>query len=117
MADLLKSGVLPKYIMYFTGEVIDDHHSLVSLIMETLEQMPNTELRYLLLDVVTYIRQWDKGIKYLADAGIFKNTVMLLTGSDLVVITIRAWLSNSKDPYKDGILPLMSDSNRVSKLA
>ncbi len=86
MADLLKSGVAAERIVYFTGELIDDHHSLVRLIMETLEQMPSTDLRYLLLDEVTYIRQWDKGIKYLADAGILENTVMVLTGSDLVII-------------------------------
>ncbi len=86
MADLLKSGVAPERIVYFTGELIDDHHSLVRLLMETLEQMPNTDLRYLLLDEVTYIRQWDKGIKYLADAGVLENTVMVLTGSDLVII-------------------------------
>lgn len=86
MADLLKSGVAAERIVYFTGELIDDHHSLVRLIMETLEQMPSTDLRYLLLDEVTYIRQWDKGIKYLADAGILENTVIVLTGSDLVII-------------------------------
>ena len=86
MADLLKGGLPPERIVYFTGELIDDHHTLVRLIMEALEQMPNTDLRYLLLDEVTYIRQWDKGIKYLADAGILENTVMVLTGSDLVII-------------------------------
>ena len=117
MADLLKGGVLPKHIVYFTGELIDDHHTLVRLIIETLEHMPNTDLRYLLLDEVTYIRQWDKDIKYLANAAILGNTVMLLTGPGLVIITMRAWLSTIKDSYKDEILPLMSDSNRVSKLA
>jgi len=86
MADLLKSNVPPELIVYFTGELIDDHHSLVRLIMETLEHMPDTGLRYLLLDEVTYIREWDKGIKYLADAGMLENTVMVVTGSDLVII-------------------------------
>lgn len=86
MADLLKSGVAPERIVYFTGELIDDQHSLVRLITETLEETPNTDLRYLLLDEITYIRQWDKGIKYLADAGMLENVVMVLTGSDLVII-------------------------------
>jgi len=86
MADLLKSGVAPERIVYFTGELIDDHHSLVRLITETLDEMPNTDLRFLILDEVTYIRQWDKGIKYLADAGILEKTVMVVTGSDLVII-------------------------------
>ena len=86
MADLLKDGVAPERIVYFTGELIDDHHSLVRLITETLDEMPNTALRFLIFDEVTYIRQWDKGIKYLADAGILEKTVMVITGSDLVII-------------------------------
>ena len=86
MADLLKSGVAPECIVYITGELIDDHHSLVRLITEILDEMPITALRYLLLDEITYIRHWDKGIKYLADAGILENTIMVVTGSDLVII-------------------------------
>jgi predicted AAA+ superfamily ATPase len=38
------------------------------------------------LDVVTYIRDWDRGVKYLADAGMLENSVLFLTGSDLVII-------------------------------
>ncbi|RTZ97543.1 MAG: ATP-binding protein [Deltaproteobacteria bacterium] len=43
-------------------------------------------LQYIFLDEVTYIRHWDKGIKYLADAGILENVIMILTGSDLAII-------------------------------
>ncbi len=86
MAQLLHDGVTPKRIAYLTGELIDDHHSLVRLLADTLKEMPSTGLRYLLLDEVTYIRDWDKGIKYLADTGMLENVVMLLTGSDLVII-------------------------------
>ena len=32
MADLLDSGVRPQRILYLTGELIDDHHALVSLL-------------------------------------------------------------------------------------
>ena len=86
MAELLQSGVAPKRIAYLTGELIDDHHSLVRLITEMLNEMPITDVCYLILDEVTYIRDWDKGIKYLADAGTLENVAMLLTGSDLVII-------------------------------
>ncbi len=86
MADLLKSGVAPERIAYLTGELIDDHHSLVRLLTETLNEMPRTGILYLLLDEVTYIRKWDKGVKYLADAGMLENIVVFLTGSDMVII-------------------------------
>ena len=40
---------------YFTRGLIDDHHPLVTLITETLDEMLNTDLCHLLLDKVTYI--------------------------------------------------------------
>ena len=86
MAELLHSGIEPERIAYLTGELIDDHHSLVRLLTETLNEMVIMGVRYLLLDEVTYIRDWDKGIKYLADTGMLENVVLLLSGSDLVII-------------------------------
>jgi predicted AAA+ superfamily ATPase len=78
--------MIPNSIAYMTGELIDDHHSLVRLLTEIIQNMPDTNLRFILLDEVTYIRDWDKGVKFLADAGILENVVLLLTGSDLVII-------------------------------
>lgn len=86
MAELLQKPVDPARIVYFTGELIDDHHSLVRLVTETVQEMPKSKICYLLLDEVTYIRDWDKGIKFLADAGILENIILLLTGSDTVII-------------------------------
>ena len=85
MASLLEKGVDPELIYYFTGELLDDHHTLVRIIMETLAEMEEG-IRYILLDEVTYIKNWDKGIKYLADAGMLENVVMVLTGSDMVIL-------------------------------
>ena len=86
MAHLLRNGIVPECVFYMTGELIDDQHSLVMLISEILTEMPEMDLRYIFLDEVTYIRNWDKGIKYLADAGMLENTIMVLTGSDLAII-------------------------------
>jgi len=86
MAELIREGVPPERIVYLTGELIDDHHSLVRLSTETLYEMGLPGLSYLIIDEVTYIRDWDKGIKYLADAGTIEDTVLLITGSDMVII-------------------------------
>ena len=90
MAHLIENGHPPELITYFTGELIDDHHALVRIITDSL-LIPNnisgkTEPQYLLLDEITYINNWDKGVKYRADSGFLENIVMVLTGSDLVVI-------------------------------
>ena len=86
MARLLHDKVAPKRIAYFSGELIDDHHSLVRLLSETMDQMPSKGLCYLLLDEVTYIKDWDKGVKYLADAGTLERVTLMISGSDLALI-------------------------------
>jgi predicted AAA+ superfamily ATPase len=86
MAQLIKENIEPARISYLTGELIDDHHLLVRLITDVLNDMPDTDFKFLILDEVTYIKDWDKGVKYLADAGLLENVVFILTGSDLVII-------------------------------
>ena len=86
MADLLSNDVSPDRIAYFTGELIDDHHSLVKLFTETMEELPYSDIRYFLLDEITYIRDWDKGIKYLSDSGLLEKAILVLSGSDLAII-------------------------------
>jgi uncharacterized protein len=83
---LLQGGVAPERIAYFTGELIDDHHALLRLVGDTLASMPGDHLCYLILDEVTYIRDWDKGIKFMADAGMLERVEMFLTGSDLTIM-------------------------------
>ena len=86
MVELLDSGVDPGRIRFLTGELIDDHPTLSRLLGELLAQIPAGPLNYVLLDEVTYIRDWDRAVKYVADAGLLERTVLVLTGSDLLVI-------------------------------
>ncbi len=80
MLKLLEKGTPPESIAFLSGELIDDQHSLLRI----LESLKN--VRFLIIDEVTYIKDWDKGVKYLADAGLLEDTVLMLTGSDLVMI-------------------------------
>ena len=86
MADLLATGLDPARLRFFTGELIDDHHALVRLVSTVQRAMPTEGRCYILLDEVTYIAGWDKGIKYLADAGLLEGVVLIATGSDTAVI-------------------------------
>jgi predicted AAA+ superfamily ATPase len=86
MSELLEAKAEPLSIAYFTGEIIDDHHSLIRLLTDFIHEMPDTHISYVLLDVVTYINNWDKGVKYLADAGLLENVALVITGSDLAII-------------------------------
>lgn len=86
MAKLLSQGVSPKSIAFITGELIDDHHVLLRNIQTLLSDMPTEPLNYLIIDEVTYINGWEKCIKYAADIRLFANTIVILTGSDLMLI-------------------------------
>ena len=86
MLELMNSGVDPRAIYYLTGEFIDDHHRLLRLTQQVLATMPTNSLRYLIIDEITYISGWDKCIKFLADAGLFQDVVVVLTGSDTVLL-------------------------------
>ena len=82
MVKLLASGVVPQAITFLTGEFIDDHHALFQQIEQSLQK----ERCYLIIDEVTYIRGWEKAIKFAADAGLFQNTIVMLSGSDLALM-------------------------------
>lgn len=86
MAHLLKSGVHPHAIAFFSGELIDDQHALVRLIGDHLQPAGPAGMRFVIIDEVTYIRSWDKGVKYLADSGALEDVVLVLSGSDMVII-------------------------------
>ncbi len=86
MLQLLKEGVEPKALAFFSGELIEDQHTLWHLLQDQLATMPITGYRYLIIDEVTYIRDWDKTIKYAADVGLFDDVIVILTGSDLALI-------------------------------
>ncbi len=81
---LLEDKQVPaENILYLAGELINSHHILVRLI----DQFSKPDLlQYLFIDEVNYIPDWDKGIKYLADAGLLEHTVVMLTGSDSLIL-------------------------------
>ena len=86
MSELLRSGTDPRRLCYLAGELIDDHHTLVRLITEEVAGWEGRGPGYLLVDEVTYIRDWDKGVKFLADAGTLEDVVLMISGSDSTLI-------------------------------
>src|SRR3990167_6839472 len=86
MEKLLQSGVAPEAICFFSGELIGDNQTLYSVMKSQLARMPADGLKYFILDEVTDIDDWDKTVKYLADTGELSQVVLVLSGSDLVLI-------------------------------
>ncbi len=86
IAHLLKLKINPKNIMFFSGELIDDHHSFLQILNLALAEKKLDQIYYVFVDEVSYIKDWDKTIKYAYDSGLFDQVVVILTGSDLVLI-------------------------------
>ena len=102
MAELVESGQDPRGITFLSGELIDDHHVLYRLLAEALEEGAGMSPTLLLVDEASYIRQWDRAVKFLADAGDLDRTVLLLTGSDLGLIReVRTFLPGRRGSSAD----------------
>jgi uncharacterized protein len=91
--ELIKAGISPDSVVFLNGKGVDDHHKLFSVVDAHLKQMPasvpnglaNLPLRYMVIDEIASIKNWDRGIKDLADAGILRDVFLVLTGSDLIL--------------------------------
>ena len=86
MKELLQDDWSANNIIFLTGEIINTHHQLISTINDVIKENFNSELSILILDEVTYIKDWDKGIKFLADLGTFQNIILILTSSDQKIL-------------------------------
>src|SRR3990172_6461681 len=85
--DLLKKErVLKEQVMYYSCDNIDDYKELIELLETYLDYIRKLNLQkkrlYIFLDEVTSVRDWQKGIKYLVDAGKLSQAGMVLTGSN-----------------------------------
>ncbi|MBF0105302.1 MAG: ATP-binding protein [Deltaproteobacteria bacterium] len=82
---LKKKRFQPSQIFYLPCDQIDDHHHLTRVIKLFLESI-NADPFLLVLDEITYVTEWDRGIKALADEGRFRNGFCLITGSDTALL-------------------------------
>lgn len=72
-----------KNIQFITGEIIDTHH----ILRRFIQSFHASERKQILfIDEVNYIPDWDKTIKYIADAGMTESMSIILTGSDNRII-------------------------------
>ena len=84
---LLERQYTKHNIFYFSLDRIEDFNQLYELLTCYFRNLRSENLyqrRYLFLDEISFVREWQRGIKALADEGRLKNTTLLLTGSNLL---------------------------------
>ncbi len=81
--ELLEEGVGPRSILYYPCDLVEGPEKLVQLVtvyQDMARQDPKERL-YIFLDEISSVRDWQKGIKSLYDAGRLKLCTLVLTGS------------------------------------
>ncbi|ABR30961.1 ATPase AAA [Thermosipho melanesiensis] len=80
--DLIEKNINPSNILYLTLDLIKDENELTQLLLDYFSiKNNNKEKRYLFLDEVSSVSNWQKSIKYLYDTGKLENAFVVLTGS------------------------------------
>lgn len=78
---LLETGK-KENILYFTCNNIDDYKQLIDVFRIYFDWVENTDRKYIFIDEITFVKEWTRGVKHLADIGRLKNCTLILTGSN-----------------------------------
>ncbi len=74
-------------VFYLPCDQVDDDQHLARILRLFLDGLRKPGERFLIaIDEVTFVRNWDRAIKALADEGVFRQGVCLVTGSDSIVL-------------------------------
>lgn len=83
---LEEDNLSPNQIFYLPCDTIENFSQLLFEIDQFRQSMKSGQPFALLIDEITYVKDWVRAIKSLADAGFFKNGSVLLTGSDTCLL-------------------------------
>ncbi|MGC9106005.1 MAG: ATP-binding protein [Thermoprotei archaeon] len=80
---LLDDGVNPKSIFYFSCDKLADYKELDEVLGDYLKfrKANGVSSSFILLDEVTYPKEWYRALKVRIDRGDFRNDVLVVTGS------------------------------------
>ena len=81
---LREKRLKPAQVSFLTGELIRDDTELRREILSELEGKRGWQV--MVVDEISYIKDWDKAIKFLADAGSLEHVTLLVSGSDSAIL-------------------------------
>ncbi len=79
--DLLRKKSNPRNIFFFPGDYLRDYKELYSVLDLYIGSCKKTERKYIFIDEISFVKDWTRTIKLLADEGKLKKCSVLLTGS------------------------------------
>ena len=64
-------------IFYFSCNNIDDYKELIDIIQVFFDWINNDGRKYIFIDEITFVKNWTRGIKHLADLGKLRNCTII----------------------------------------
>ena len=83
---LIKNRVAPEQILFISCELISDYRDLLAVVETELGSLESDKTKYIFIDEITYVAQWHRTLKHLADTGELENTFVMISGSDSTII-------------------------------
>ncbi|MFH1260106.1 MAG: ATP-binding protein [Elusimicrobiota bacterium] len=85
---LLEVKIPRQAVFFYPCDRIADYNELYDLLTEYLNfvQARENSRLFIFLDEISFVKEWQRAIKSLADSGKLKNVVLLLTGSNVLDI-------------------------------
>ncbi len=78
---LIEQGIDPKAIFYFACDPISSKVELIDLINTYFDFSSEIKTKYIFLDEVTFVEDWELALKYFIDLGTFEGSYLCFTGS------------------------------------
>ena len=79
VAKLIKAGVNPRNVLYFSCDLLKDYREIVSVVKSFLRSVKGKA--YVFLDEVTFVEGWERAVKFLLDSPLASRMVIQVTGS------------------------------------
>lgn len=79
--ELIGRGIPPRALFYWACDLVEKPERLVEVVDAYLNFSKGKGRRYLFLDEISSVKEWQRGIKYLYDKGKLKDCTLILTGS------------------------------------
>ena len=86
IARLLKKKIPRKSIMFLPSDTVANFKELREVLVEYLNYARKYKKRYIFIDEISYVKDWQRAIKELRDNTVLRNDLMLLSGSSALDI-------------------------------
>jgi len=121
----IQSGMKPRRVFYWPCDLVGGPENLAAIVTAYLNLARRDEANrlYIVLDEISSVRDWQKGIKSLYDSGRLRNCTVVLTGSHSIdlrkasetLARRRGEIHRLKDQLPDKILLPMKFSEYVDE--